>query len=310
MCVDSTTPKDDGQKAPQHEDDYASRGLQRLVALAPSATETLYALGHRESVVGLTKYCDFPQEVLEDKSSGRVEVVGEFISHDLNRILSVKPTLVLTCYYEPREVIEKLRAHGVRTMHFYPKSLHEVFEMIDALGEATGRSELARELTSSFRHGLEALRSQTEGLPSVSVYFEIHHDGPIALGSLSPVNEIIRIAGGRNIFEDVTEPSLQPDLREIVARDPEVILTPMWPLADDSEITTLGEIVTRPSFTGTRAVQAGRVIYYDSSLFKRPGPRQMTAIRKLAYLLHPTRFSNPEGSGYPWELGRIHVDAD
>jgi len=284
--------------------------LHRIISLAPSATEILYALGQRHSVVGVTRYCDFPPEVLEDKANGKVEIVGEFINQDLDKILSLKPTLVLTCYYEPKEIIETLKARGIETLHFFPKSLEEVFEMIETLGEATGEAYRAQQLTSSYRQSIEGIRSQTEGLPDVPVYFEIHHGGPFSVGGLSPIDEIIEIAGGRNIFGDVMEPSFQPKLEDILARDPEVILTPMWALADESEITTLYEIMTRTGFSITRAVQNGRVLYYDSSLFKRPGPRQGVAIRKLAYLLHPYRFSNPGDAGHPWELGRIHIPGD
>ncbi len=288
----------------------ADPNQHRIVSLAPSHTEILYTLGLRHSVVGVTEYCDFPSEVLQDKANGKVKIVGQFIKQDLDKILSLKPTLVLTCYYEPKEIIEELKIRDIQTMHFFPKSLEDVFQMIETLGETTGTAALAHQLTSSYRQGIEEIRSQTKNLPCVSVYFEVHHDGPFTIGRLSPVNDIIRIAGGHNIFGDVTEPSLKTELKDIVGRDPEVILTPMWSLADDSEITTLYEIMTRIGFSITRAVLNGRVLYYDSSLFKRPGPRQVVAIRKLAYLLHPYHFSNPVDAGHPWELGRTYLPDD
>jgi len=282
----------------------------RIVCLAPSHTEILYALGLRHSVVGVTEYCDFPSEVWDDKASDRVKIVGQFVKQDLNKILSLHPTLVLTCYYEPKEIIEELKARGVQTIHFFPKSLEDVFKMIETIGEATGKAERAHQLTVSCRQSLNKIRSQTKTLPRVPVYFEVHHDPPFTVGSLSPVNDIIEIAGGHNIFGDLLKPSHQPGLKDIWAQNPEVILTPMWSLADQSEITTLYEIMTRPGFSITPAVQNGRVIYYDSSLFKRPGLRQVVAIQKLAYLLHPKHFPNPVNSGYPWELGRIDMSSD
>ena len=94
---------------------------------------------------------------------------------------------------------------------------------------------------------------------------------------------------------------------EIVKRDPQVIMSPYWPGAFDYEVTTIYEIMTRPGFDQTEAVKTGRVCYYDSSLMKRFGPRTITAIENLAYLLHPYYFKNPENSVSPWELGKIDV---
>jgi ABC-type Fe3+-hydroxamate transport system substrate-binding protein len=79
----------------------------------------------------------------------------------------------------------------------------------------------------------------------------------------------------------------------------------MWIGAGSDEVTTIFEISSRPGYSETDAVQTDRVYHYDSSMLKRPGPRQVTAILKLAHLLHPYYFDNPEDSVSPWELGRI-----
>lgn len=120
-------------------------------------------------------------------------------------------------------------------------------------------------------------------------------------------------AGGKNIFTDgkgyinLYELYGEEAFAEIVKRDPQVIMSPYWPGAFDYEVTTIYEIMTRPGFDQTEAVKTGRVCYYDSSLMKRFGPRTITAIEKLAYLLHPYYFKNPENSVSPWELGKIDV---
>ena len=124
---------------------------------------------------------------------------------------------------------------------------------------------------------------------------------------------MIQIAGGVNIFNDgegymnLYEGYGEEAFAEISKRNPQVILSPYWPGAYDYEVTTLYEIMTRPTFNETEAVQTGRVAYYDSSLMKRFGPRTIKAIEKLAYLLHPYYFQNPENSVSPWELGKIDV---
>ena len=94
---------------------------------------------------------------------------------------------------------------------------------------------------------------------------------------------------------------------EISKRNRQVIFRHYWPGAYDFEVTSVYETMTRTYFNETEAGQNGRVAYYDSSLLKRFGPRTITAIEKLAYLLHPYYFENPENSVSPWELGKIDV---
>ena len=116
---------------------------------------------------------------------------------------------------------------------------------------------------------------------------------------------MIAIAGCENLFADMTGDYTEVTFEEVVERNPDVILSPMWPSAKSHEVTTLYEIMTRPGFETTNAVQNSRVLYYDSSLMKRFGPRTITAIEKLAYLLHPYYFEDPDIGITPRELGRV-----
>ena len=94
---------------------------------------------------------------------------------------------------------------------------------------------------------------------------------------------------------------------EVVKRNPAIILSPIWlnaKVGGIDGITTLLEIMSRPGYDRTDAVKNGRVLYYDSALLKQQGPREVLAVRKLAYLLHPEAFENPPDT-IPWELGRV-----
>ena len=169
---------------------------------------------------------------------------------------------------------------------------------------------------------IDEIKAITSELTPIRTYFEIAHQsdygewgkyGPYTEGGETPFDEMIQIAGGTNLFSDgegyinLYDVYGEDAFAEIAERDPQVIMSPYWPGAYDFEVTTLYEIMTRPGFDQTEAVQTGRVYYYDSSLMKRFGPRTITAIEKLAYLLHPYYFSNPENSVSPWELGKIDV---
>ena len=205
---------------------------------------------------------------------------------------------------------------------YVPESIDEIYDMMIDLGQRLGCKAYAEELVAGYYARIEEIQAITKDLTPIRTYFEIAHQsdygewgkfGPYTEGSGTPFQEMIAIAGGNNIFSDkqdyyhVYGEYGDDSFAEIAKRDPQVILSPYWPGANAEEVTTLYEIMTREHFDETEAVQTGRVYFYDSSLLKRFGPRTVTAIEKLAYLLHPYYFANPEKSVSPWELGKIDV---
>jgi len=294
---------------------------QRIICLAPSCVEVIYALGLEGSLVGWSQYTDYPPEVtysdgwvpyyeyefisVEDELSKDVAVVSGFVDYNLPVIEALDPTLIIATESLQSGMAEELAALGYNVLYQNPLTLDEVFEAMIEVGEATGRAGKANKLVRGYYEEIEEIRAITANLPRLKVYLEISHYGPWATGSNSPMDQIMEIAGGENIFADVPYSAFPATNEEIVARNPDVILTPLWPNAASYEVTTISEIVMREGYQDINAVMYDRVYHYDSSLLKRPGPRQVTAIRKLAYLLHPYYFKNPENSVSPWELGKI-----
>lgn len=293
----------------------------RIVSLAPSQTEIVFALGLGSKLVGWTQYEDCPIEVrdrdgwvpydeyqfvsMEDELAKDVAVVGSFTSFNTDLIEALDPTLILAAEELQESVVEELRSKGYNVMWSNPKTLDDAYDWMLEVGRATGRWGRANRLVRAQQREIDGIRRQTAQLEDVSVYVEISHYGPWASGSGSPLEDLIEIAGGVNIFSDVEASAFPTTNAEIVGRNPDVILTPLWAGAGPGEVTTTFEIMTRENFGAISAVQNDRVYHYDSSLFKRPGPRQVDAIKKLAYLLHPYEMENPEDAASPWELGRI-----
>jgi len=293
----------------------------RIICLTPNHTEILYALGLESSIVGWTQYCNYPPEVqevpgwvrydkyefvsVEEELKKKIPVVSRFIQVNMALIDSLKPTLILSSHEAQEDIAEDLSEKGYKVLHFSPVTLEETFEMMIKIGEATGSVDRANELVAQYRKEIEEIQRITKNLPKVKVYFEINHMGPYVLGSGSPMDQMIDIAGGKNVFDDVEGEAYDAYLSEIISRNPEVILTPLWPAAGQEEVTTIYEVVSREGFADLTAVINSRVYHYDSSLLKRPGPRSVQAIKKLAYLLHPYYFENPSNSVDPWELGKI-----
>ncbi|MDD3715774.1 MAG: ABC transporter substrate-binding protein [Candidatus Marinimicrobia bacterium] len=298
----------------------APSGL-RIVSLSPSQTEIVYNLGLEDKLVGWSRYDCYPPEVQERKGwlpydkytfisneeelSKDVAVVSNFTSINYELIALLEPTLILAIEPLQKPFADSLKALGYNVLYYHPETLDDVWAMINDIGEKAGVAMRARRLTAKAQQEIEAIRKITEELPKIKVYFEINHMGPYVLGSGSPMDQLLDIAGGVNIFKDTKGIAFKAELSDIIERDPDVILTPLWPHAGEYEVTTIREIVTRPGFENITAVKNDRVYHYDSSLLKCPSLRQVNAAQKLAYLLHPYYFKNPENSVSPWELGKI-----
>ncbi len=338
----------------------ARRDDIRIVCLAPSMVEVVYALGYGESIVGWSAYTDYPVAATQtggyqpyqyyyntntedfdvDFELGKksltidgkevtkeVATVSKFYDYNPAILEGLNPTLVL-CEGTEQEswVTDKTSSFYLCDKYnaycFTPESIDEIYDMMLEVGKLLGCEDYAKELVAGYYKRIDEIKAITKDLTPIRTYFEIAHQsdygewgkfGPYTEGGNTPFEEMISIAGGKNIFTDgkgyinLYEVYGEEAFAEIVKRDPQVIMSPYWPGAFDYEVTTIYEIMTRPGFDQTEAVKTGRVCYYDSSLMKRFGPRTITAIEKLAYLLHPYYFKNPENSVSPWELGKIDV---
>ena len=313
------------------------RTEQRIVCLAPSMVEVVYALGLGDEIVGWSAYTDYPPEVeqregwvpyaeyystdtadfdVEAELAKDVAVVSKFYDCNFEIIEALKPTIIFGEAEVQQPMVEELKNRGYNAYNYAPATIDEVYDMMLEMGELLGVGEYAQELVDGYYREIEEIKAITANLKPVPTYFEIAHQtdygeygvfGPYTNASGTPFDDMIAIAGGVNIFGDLEGDYTEVTFEQIVEKNPAVILSPYWPNAFDEEVTTLYEIMTRPGFDTTDAVKTGRVYYYDSSLMKRFGPRTVTAIKKLAYLLHPYYFENPENSVSPWELGKIDV---
>lgn len=313
------------------------RATQRIVCLAPSMVEIVYALGLGEEIVGWSAYTDYPPEVeqrdgwapyaeyyytevadfdVQAELAKDVAVVSKFYDCNYDIIDGLKPTIIFGEGTAQQPMVEELKGKGYAAYNFTPATIDEVYDMMIGMGELLGVKDYAQELVDGYYKEIEEIKAITAGLKVVPTYFEIAHQsdygdygifGPYTNASGTPFDDMIAIAGGQNIFSDLEGDYTEVTFEQIVEKNPAVILSPYWPAAMDFEVTTTYEIMTRPGFNTTDAVKTGRVYFYDSSLMKRFGPRTITAIKKLAYLLHPYYFENPENSVSPWELGKIDV---
>lgn len=259
-----------------------AESASRVVSLAPNITEIICAIGAESVLVGRSSACDYPPEIV-----ARVPVAGDFGRPAMERLLALRPTLVLAADLEDKTLPEQLRRFGVPLEVVPCRSLDDITLAIRRVGRLTGRSESAEILAARFDRDLQELRRQAGAVTEPpTVYAELWHDPPLTIGGASFISEIIRLAGGRNLGDVVSREYFEVSPEWVLAADPDVILNLGMGKAGDFEAVLLA----RPGFDHLRAVKNRRIIAdVPADLLLRPGPRSLEAVRELRRRLAAVR---------------------
>ncbi len=254
---------------------------QRIISLAPSNTEILFALGLGDKVVGVTDWCDYPPEALEK------EKVGGYDTPDIEKIVLLNPDLILVAHGTPMDVINTMDGLGLTVFGIKSTDLDDVLNDIRTVGEITDNEVEAQALTSEMESTIKAVTDQTEELEErPRVFYIIWHDPLWTAGSGTFIHELIEKAGGVNICQNITGYTTI-SIEDVVARNPEVIIAGEFSYAWAMNETLL---------EGTDARQNGRIYQGDDDLVQRPGPRLVEGLEWFAYFIHPEIFEEPESS--------------
>ena len=243
---------------------------QRIVSLAPHATEQLFAAGAGAKLVAVSEYSDYPAE------AKRLPRVASASGVDLERLLALQPDLVVAWRLEATAAaLARLEALGLTVFYDEPRRLAQIPDSIEALGELAGTSGTAHGVAATLREQLNALKTQYASRRLVSVFYEISERPLMTLGGRQFVSDAIELCGGRNVFADSALMAPQVNVESVLAADPEAIITANL---DPSERSW--EAFWR-RFPGLRAVQAGNLYAVPVNEMHRHGPR---AIRATAVL--------------------------
>ncbi|MFW6118590.1 MAG: ABC transporter substrate-binding protein [Chloroflexota bacterium] len=254
---------------------------QRIVSIAPSNTEILFALGLGDKVVGVTDWCDYPPEAL-DKAK-----VGGYDTPDIEKIDALNPDLILAAHGTPVDVIDTLEGLGLTVFGIKSTDLDDLLNDIRTVGNITGKEVEAQALTSEMESRIEAVTDATSELEErLSVFYVVWHDPLWTAGSETFIHELIEKGGGVNICQNITGYSTI-SIEEVVARNPEVIIA-----SESSFEWAQNETLLQ----GTNASQSGRIYQGDDNLVQRPGPRLVDGLEWFAYFIHPEIFEEPDGS--------------
>jgi iron complex transport system substrate-binding protein len=264
----------------------AAEAPKRIVSLVPALTEMLFAIGSGPQVVGVSSFDDFPPDV---KSLPRV---GALVDPDMERILSLRPDLVIV-YGSQTDVETQLTRAGIRAYSYRHAGLAGVFSTIRDLGRTVGRTRESDQLVRQIQQRLDAIKTRVAKLPPVRTLLVFERDlgslrGLYASGGVGFMHDILGIVGGINVFADVSRESVQPSIETILARAPDLILEVRPTGLPRQQIPA--ERRVWESVSSIPAVRKGRIHIVTDDYLVTPGPRVAKAAEAIARIIHPEAF--------------------
>jgi iron complex transport system substrate-binding protein len=264
---------------------YLAKPPRRIVSLAPSVTEILFAVGLDAEVVGVTAFCDFPPQAKAKSKIGAS-------TPNLEAILGLKPDLVVgnKDFIRP-DALAKLEQLRVPVFILAPKSVEDILLHISTVGRLVGHDKEARAVVQGIRDRVGELRHRMASTRPVRVFYVVNSDPLISVGSGSFIHQVLELAGGENIVGRAATPYPKVSLEEVLRRDPEVIIFPVG----TSEGIPEAEQQRWRKWTSVSAVAQNRLHQIRGDLVNRSGPRVIEGIEELAKIFHPGLFPPPKG---------------
>ena len=247
----------------------------RLICLMPSVVDDVYALGAGADVIAVTDYTKYPAEAKSKPS------VGSILAPSMEMIVSLHPDLVLgTTEMSRAETLQQLERLGIMVFMVSTHGVDGIYQSIASLGQALNREGSARQLIARLRGREAAVRRQASGKPVVSILMPVGYDPIITIGKHAFITELIEIAGGRSVTDDIEQEWPQLSLEAVLARSPDALL-----LFRNSRMS-LETIRARPGWANMPAVKNSRVYYVDDRI-NLPSPVAIDALEDLAKQFHP-----------------------
>jgi iron complex transport system substrate-binding protein len=265
---------------------FAAEGRvpQRVVSLAPSVTETLFALGFGGRLVGVTTSCDYPAE------ARKIAKIGGFMSPSLETIAAKRPSLVIgvSSATDPAKAREMERL-GLKVTLISLASVNDILNSIKSIARLLGSPQAGEMLVRKITLQMDQVKARVAPAPLRSTLLLVGLRPLIAVGGKNFIDELITLAGGQNIAGDAAQPWLNLPDEYVVAKAPQVIIEAGMGSEREQAAKHWADLKSIP------AVQQGRVYRYPSDKILRPGPRIGEGLEEIARLLHPECFADSKG---------------
>jgi iron complex transport system substrate-binding protein len=258
----------------------------RVISLVPGVTETLFAIGAQDALVGVTEFCDYPAQArLKPR-------VGGMLAPSLEAMVALKPDVVIaTTSGNREETFTQLERLRIPVYLVNPATVADVLDLIARLGAVTGREQAAGHLIAALSARIKAVTERVASLPRPRVLYVLWPEPLIVPARGALVSELLALAGGDSVTADGGESYPRYSVEAAVARAPQVIVLASHGSGQGAMTREKWE-----RFTSLPAIKAGRLYTADGNLLHRYGPRVVDGLELLARLIHPEAFP---GKGHP-----------
>lgn len=252
---------------------------KRIISVAPSNTELVFALGKGGSLVGRSDFDDYPAEVTS------IESIGGFMPPNYEKILSLKPDLILLIGGSVEARDKLTNEYKLTTFVVEPQNFTQLYEGIQQLGTILNAQEQAAKLVADMQRAVKEVEEKAaKATTKPVVFYEVWHDPLMTVGPDTFFDDMIRIAGGVNAAASAQDRWPQFSLEQLAAANPDIILAGSEDAAKAAK--------ERKGWESLKAVKEGKVLGLpDQNLFVRPGPRLTQGLKWMAELLHPEVFA-------------------
>jgi len=249
--------------------------IERAVSLAPNLTESIFAVGAGERLVGVTSFCNYPDE------AAKIQKVGDTISPNMETIIALKPNIVFVSTASQIETFTKtLENQNIAVYVTNPKNLDGVLSNLKQLGDIFGTSAQTEKLIDELQKRIANVENKAKGKNQTKVFVQISKEPLFTIGKESFLTEIIERAGGVSVTKNVETAYPKLSKETALALNPEAII-----LSDSEDNTEPNEV-----FKTSAAMRNGRVYKINADLISRPAPRIVDALEQIARDLHSENF--------------------
>ncbi len=261
---------------------HFTRPPNRVIALAPSHAEVMYALGVENRLAAVNEWSDYPPA-----ARSKPQIHG--VHPSLEQIVALQPDLILL--WGRGDLLARFEASGIPVLVLAPRNLEGVYRNVELLGSVMDVPERARRVTMAMRARAAAVRARVAGARRPRVFYEVDATDPVrpfTVGPTSFIHELLELAGGVNVAAAAKGVWPQISLEQILKADPEIIILGHEVAMNNPQTPEM--VMHRPGWDRVTAVRRGSIHIVDGRLVSRPGPRIVEGLEALARVMHPDRF--------------------
>lgn len=250
----------------------------KVISLGPNVTETIFFLNKGDKLIGRTEYCDFPKE------AEKINTIGTLQSPNIEKIVELKPDIVIASTHANKENLDKLDQLGIKTIALYGEENFEgAYDVISNIGKVLNANKEANAIVNNMKKKVDSVKEKVKGKNIPTVYYTVGYGkgGDFTPGKDTFLGKLITIAGAKNAGEDAV--NWKFSLEKLIEKNPDIIICSKYFDAKKGLQETSG-------YKDLKAIKNDNLFEIDNNMLDRQGPRLADGLEELAKLIHPDAF--------------------